>query len=339
MIKSILFTALLIIFYLPSQAQLEEVFAARDDAATYTKQYLNPAMNGLMYNLNNGWYSTGKTHKKFGFDITISGSVSMIPDAEKTFQFVASDYNYLSISSGSSELPTIAGGTTNTILKASNNGGSITFDAIDGAGGEWPENFIIPVSIPTPMVQVGLGLPMKTDIKLRFFPNTDRDGVSYNLFGLGIQHNLSQHIKALDKIPTLTISGLAAFTKATIIYTPDPTSVAGSNQSINMHINSFTIQAIGDIDLKIVNFYLGMGFTGGSTNIDALATYQFDFDDNGIIDPIDEEVIDPVQIDFAVSGFKTTIGARFNIGPVKIFGDYSIQDYSSINVGIAFSLR
>lgn len=339
MLKTTFFSIIFILFFLPSNAQLEEVFAARDDAATYVKQYLNPAMNGIMYNLNNGWYSTGKTHKKLGFDITISASAAIIPDQEKMFQFIASDYNYLSISSGSSELPTIAGGTTNTELVASSNGDSITFGAIDGAGDEWPEGFFIPVSVPTPMVQMGLGLPMKTDLKVRFFPNTNRDGVSYNLIGLGVQHNLSQHFKALDKIPTLTISGLGAFTRASIVYSPNNTEVSGSNQRIEMKINSYTLQAIGDLDLKVVNFYLGMGFTAGNTNLDALGTYQFDFDDNGNIDPADEEIVDPIQLEFAVSGFKTTLGARVNLGPVKIFGDYSIQDYSSITLGVAFSLR
>lgn len=337
MIKSILFIACSVV-YLPTQAQLEFIFAARDDAATYTKQYLNPAMNGLMYNLSNGWYSTGKTHKKFGFDLTISASAAIIPDSEKMFKFVASDYNFLSISSNSSELPTIAGSTTATQLEASSNGGSITFGAIDGVGGEWPKNFIIPVSVPSPMVQLSLGLPTKTDVKLRFFPKTNKNGISYELIGFGLQHNLSQHIKALDEIPTLTISGLAAFTNATITYTPDPVNVSGSNQRMEMHINSYTLQAIGDIDLKIVNFYLGMGFTSGNTSLSALGTYQFDFNDNDSIES-DEEIIDPIELDFAVSGFKTNLGARLNLGPLKIFGDYSIQDYSSITLGIVFSLR
>ena len=336
--KKIIISLLLFTISGLSYGQLEEVFAARDDAAIYTKQYLNPAMKGLMYNLNNGWYTSGKTHKKLGFDITIFASTSIVPDEDKVFQFIASDYNYLSISSGSSTLPTVAGGTTNTVLEATNDGDSITFDAINGIGDEWPENFFIPVSVPTPMVQLGLGLPNKTDIKLRFFPNTNKDGVSYGLFGIGVQHNLSQYFKVLDKIPTLNISGLGAFTRANVIYTPDNTGVSGNNQSIEMQINSYTLQVIGDIDLKIINFYLGMGYTTGNTNLDALGTYEFDFDDNGTIES-DEIITDPIKLDFAISGVKTTIGTRLNLGPVKIFGDYTLQKYSSITVGLALSIR
>lgn len=335
--KSVLFI-LLFGFTFMSFAQLEEVFAARDDAAIYTKQYLNPAMNGLMYNLNNGWYSSGKTHKKLGFDITFFATTAIVPDEDKFFQFVASDYNYLSISSGSSELPTIAGNTTSSVLEASDGTDSITFDAIDGLGEDWPENFFIPVAIPTPMVQVGLGLPSKTDIKLRFFPKTNSNEVSYGLLGIGIQHNLSQYFKVIDKIPTLNVSGLGAFTRANLIYTPNNSEVPGSNQSVEMHINAYTLQVIGDIDLKIINFYLGIGYTAGTTSLDALGNYEFDFDDNGTIEN-DEIITDPMQLDFAISGFKTTLGARLNLGPVKIFGDYSLQQYSSISLGLAVSVR
>ena len=329
---------LLAINSLNAFAQLEEVFAARDDAAIYTKQYLNPAMNGIMSNLNNGWYSSGKTHKKFGFDISLFATTAIIPDEDKVFQFIASDYNYLSISSGSSTLPTIAGGTTTTILEAANGGDSVTFNAVDGLAEDWPTNFFIPVSIPTPMIQVGFGFPKNTDVKLRFYPTTHKDDVSYGLIGVGIQHNLTQYFKILEKIPTLHISGLGAFTKANIAYTPSNSNVSGSNQSIEMQINSYTLQVIGDIDIKILNFYLGMGYTSGNTSLDALGNYEFDFDDNGTIEN-DEIITDPIQLDFAITGFKTTIGTRLNLGPVKIFGDYTLQKYPSLTLGIAVGIR
>ncbi len=336
--KKIILALLFITFSNMVNAQLEAIFAARDDAAIYTKQYLNPAMNGIMYNLNNGWYSSGKTHKKLGFDLTVFASTSMVPDKDKFFQFIASDYNYLSISSGSSQLPTVAGGTTNTVLEANNGSDSITFDAVDGLGGEWPTDFFIPVSVPTPMVQLGLGLTGKTDIKLRFFPKTTNQGVSFGLLGIGIQHDLTQYFKALDKIPMLHISGLGAFTRANLIYTPDNTDISGSNQRMEMHINAYTLQAIGDINLKIIDVYLGMGITSGSTNLDALGTYEFDFNDNGSIEN-DEIITDPIQLDFAITGVKTSIGARINLGPVKIFGDYTLQKYPSLTAGLALSIR
>jgi len=319
-------------------AQIEEIFSARDDAQTYLDYYMSPVLNGLMYNLNNGWYTTGKTHQKWGFDLTIAASVAMIPEEEKNFIFKASEYNYLSINSSNLALPTAAGGLTSTTLSASNNSNSITFDAIDGLGEEWPKDFFIPISIPTPMIQIGVGIPSKTDVKLRYFPNSTTNELEYGLLGVGIQHDLTQHFKLFEKIPRFHLSGFGAFTKMHLNYKPLNSDVSGENQRLEMKMNTYTLQLIGDINLKIVNFYAGLGYTGGTTNLDALGTYKYDFNNNGTYTS-DEIFVDPMLLKFDISGLKTTAGVRFNLGPVKLFADYTLQKYASISTGLALSIR
>ena len=49
----------------------ETVIFAAEDASKLSEDYVNPFVKGLMYNMNSGWYTTAKTHNKFGFDITI----------------------------------------------------------------------------------------------------------------------------------------------------------------------------------------------------------------------------------------------------------------------------
>lgn len=328
----------ILLFSLNTFSQIEQIFSARDDAQTYLNHYLNPAINGLMYNLNNGWYSSGKTHSKLGFDITLTASASMIPNDEKSFIFNATEYNYLTINGSNNELPTVAGGDTETTITASNEDGSVTFNALNGIGNKWPENFFIPVSVPTPMVQAGLGLPGGTDVKLRYFPKSKNEEVSYELMGLGVQHDLTQHFKILDKIPTLHVSALGAYTHSKLVYIPKDSPVDGENQKLEMNVNSYTLQAIGDIDLKVVNFYLGMGYTAGSTKLNALGTYQYDYDNNGSYSS-DEIITDPLNMKFTINGFKTTAGVRFNLGPVKLFADYTLQKYPAISTGLAISIR
>jgi len=343
--KSILSLLVFFLFSNLLNAQdIQDVFRARDDASVYVKHYMGPAMNGLMYNLNNGWYTTGKTHEKFGFDITISASAAMIPEAQTTFKFDPAEYSedfYLQ-SGGSATLPTVVGGTTDEVIETSYGSDLVSFDAIDGVGEQWKENIPIdmPIAVPSPMIQIGLGLPTNTDIKLRFFPKTTTEGVESSLFGVGVQHNLSQYIKTLDDIAGFSVSGLGAFTKAKVAYIPhyETGDVEASEQSIEMSVNSYTLQVIGDYNLKFINFYLGMGYTGGNTNLGAYGDYKYDNNENGTIEP-DEIVTDPISIDFSVAGFKTTIGTRFNLGPVKLFGAYTIQKYPSITAGIAVSIR
>lgn len=333
--KSILLTVLFFLLTFTAKAQIEYIFAAQDDASAYVEHYLNPVINGLMYDLSNGWYSRAKAHEKFGFDFSFTASVAMIPSDEQYFQFIASDYNNLTIGSGSSELPTIAGSETATELEINVEDNLFSIDALDGHGDKWLKEFFIPIAIPTPMIQAGIGLPLNTDLKIRFFPNTEREGIAFNLLGIGIKHELSQYFQKGDK-NLFTLSGLAAFTKVNVTYTPDNIEIPGNDQALTMSFNTYTAQAIAGVNLKIVNFYAGFGYVGGSTDLGVKGTYEFDLDDNSTVDVT---VTDPIDLNFTMSGFKTTLGTRFNLGPVKIFGDYTFQKYPSITAGVAFSLR
>ena len=68
---------------------------AGEDASLLTENYLSPAASGLMSGMNSGWYSTAKTHKKLGFDITIGTSMSFMPSSAQTFNFKPDQYNYI----------------------------------------------------------------------------------------------------------------------------------------------------------------------------------------------------------------------------------------------------
>ena len=86
---------------------LGDILLAADDAGKLTENYISPAMKGLMYSMNGGWYSTAKTHKKFGFDLTIGINASLVPDEAQSFAFVQGDYSFLTLPNGESELQTV----------------------------------------------------------------------------------------------------------------------------------------------------------------------------------------------------------------------------------------
>jgi hypothetical protein len=69
-----------------------------------------------------------------------------------------------------------------------------------------------------------------------------------------------------------------------------------------------------------------------------LGTYDLDYDVNGG-GTVTETVVDPLNLDFNASGFKTTVGARLSLGFFKIFGSYTLQEYNTVNAGIALSFR
>lgn len=312
----------------------------------------------MVQNLNSGWYHTGKTHKKYGFDFTINATASFVPDNKKRFLFRNSDYNVLELASGNSQeyLPTVMGQTTNKQidvkipLDASGNiippGSGIIptsykvarFDALDGIEDELPV-----AAVPSPMIQIGFGLPSKTDFKVRFVPTIGSDEVKFNLIGIGLQHNILQYFK-LDKVTPFDLSVLGAFTTSTTTYTPKDGTIPGRNQETTFKINAYTIQVVGNVDLKVINFYAGLGYSSGNSSVLVKGTYEFQYDVKDVfgtvINTINEEITDPINIHYKMSKqLKATLGMRLNLSVVKLFADYSFQDYGTLNAGVAISFK
>ena len=104
MMKKIFASLLLIAGLQLSKAQdLETILLAAEDASLLTENYLNPAMEGLMFSMNGGWATTAKVHKKFGFDLTIGFNASFVPDESQVFAFIPSDYSFLTKSTMTSK--------------------------------------------------------------------------------------------------------------------------------------------------------------------------------------------------------------------------------------------
>ncbi|MEM9680759.1 MAG: DUF6588 family protein, partial [Bacteroidota bacterium] len=167
--------------------ELETIVLAADDASLLTENYLNPAVKGLMYSMNGGWFSTAKTHKLFGFDITINANASFVPDSDEFFNFIASDYIFASLPNGETRLPTVMSedDTETTVDITIDNGDGTfrvaSFEMPGGIADDFPLN-----AVPSPMIQGGLGLPFSTDLKVRFIPTISfDDDVEANLIGFG----------------------------------------------------------------------------------------------------------------------------------------------------------
>ena len=70
--------------------ELESILLAAQDAERLTQDYIEPALKGLVYSMNEGWYTTGKTHSVLGFDVTIGANMALVPNNDKNFLFRAS---------------------------------------------------------------------------------------------------------------------------------------------------------------------------------------------------------------------------------------------------------
>lgn len=331
-----------------SAQELETIVLAADDASLLLQKYMNPAVTGLMYSMNGGWATTAKVHDKFGFDITIGVNASFVPSSEKVFAFVENDYSFISLANGQTELQTIISENDieNTINVSIPNGdGTFKVGSFTMPGGITKD---LPVNaIPTPTVQVGFGLPFKTDIKARFIPNINfNKDVEATLIGFGLQHDLTQYFGLVDKLP-LSISVLGAFSNMKVGYAmadkDSNDNVVVSNGKTEFKMNTWTIQALGSLDFKIVTVYGGLGYNSGKTSVKMKGDYSLTYDlqtSNGTqINTVVETITDPINVNFKANGMRANIGTRLNLNIFKIFVDYTFQEYNTATLGIAFSVR
>ncbi len=318
-----------------SKAQdLENILlATQSDANKLTEAYINPAMKGLIYGMNSGWYHTAKAHKKLGFDLTIGANLSMVPSKDEIITLANLGLSS-NITFSSPTTPTVAGSGDGAELSVTQtyNGQTLTTPELVTLPSGVSED--LPLSaVPTPTLQIGVGLPGKLDVLLRVVPKVGSDDAKGQLFGVGLKKEITSIFGPLDKLP-LHVSLLGAFTNMNVDYTMDGTEIPGNNQSAEFKLNSFTFQAIGSLNFPIVNIYGGIGYSGGSSSLKMLGEYRLEYNDNSI-----ETLNNPVNLDFDASGIRANLGVRLSLGFFKIYGDYTLQEYNTLSAGIAFSFR
>jgi hypothetical protein len=337
--KLVILILTLTLSYSAKSQNLDELLKASDDASLLFQNYMTPVMDGMSYSLNDGWYTTAKTHKKLGFDLTINVSTAIVPKSSRTFQFTAADYQYLTLESGNSEIQTVMGGNNNSAIGVRIPYGNGNYKVAeinmpDGVGGDMPLN-----AVPAPMIQASVGVPFSSDISIRVLPKINTNDIDGSLFGIGIKHNLMQYFGPLDKLP-LNIALFAGYTTMTSTYNlQNVSSLAGNNQEATFKLNAYTVQAVASLDFPIITLFGSVGFDKGDSTLKIKGTYELEYTDTASNATITESVTDPINMDFNANGLRGTLGARFNLGFFKIYGDYTLKEYNTVSAGISFSFR
>lgn len=318
----------------------ESILFATDDAEKLLGAYIEPAMTGLVFSMNNGWYHTAKVHKLFGFDFSFGLNASVVPSSQEVFRFADLGLSS-SVTPGGPTAATVAG--SNSLQTPVTFNGTVqgqtvsaTFNMPGGVKDDLPLN-----AVPAPVLQFGMGLPWKFDAMIRVVPEVGSDDVKGSLLGFGLKKEITKWFGPMEKTP-LHISLLAGYTTMNVDYDIQAdSSIRGSGQKAEFEVNSYTVEAIASLNFPVINIFGGIGYNGGSSDLRMLGTYQLDYD-TGLPAPNDtvtETVVDPVNLSFDANGFKTTLGVRLSLGFFKIFGSYTLQEFNTFNGGIAFSFR
>ncbi|MGI9548331.1 MAG: DUF6588 family protein [Flavobacteriaceae bacterium] len=317
-----------------AQSDLEDLLLAGiDDAEQFTTDYLAPATEGIIYGVSGSWYNTAEAKPLGGFEISIIGNMAFFGNKEDKKQFIlnTADYENLQFVDGSTSKPvsTALGDIEGVEVFVEDETG-LAREEFELPTGLASENIDF---IPSGYIQVSVGLIKGTEIKARFLPKIKADELELSFYGFGLQHEFTKHLPA-DKILPVAISAVIGYTHFDGNYDLSASDIIdGSNQRLEMDINSWLFQAVASTRLPVINFYGGLGYLTGKSKSDALGTYIVE---SG---PIQASYTDPFSIVEDTNGVVGNIGAKLKLGFFRLHADYSFGGFNNLSVGINFGFR
>jgi hypothetical protein len=338
-----------------SQIEGDFLKGGLNDGMKLMEAYISPWAKAFGAGFSGGWYNTAKPHKLGGFDITVTVSTGMVPESETSFDINDLDFSRLTLvnPSGPSISPTIAG---------NNSSGPMLNYMVDVPGYSPVElaRFTTPAGtgvgiVPVPMAQVGIGLPLGTELKGRFIPKLDiRDG-DISMWGIGLKHSIMQYLPG-NKLLPFDVSLFGGFTKMTgnmpIDVQPDSyanfttyTFADFADQMVSATVTGWNASVIASLNIPILTVYGGLGYASSRTTIDLLGKYPMPVADPTIstTSPVykDSGVITEVEgIDIEdFSGLRANIGLRVKFAVITIHADYTRSQYNVFSAGLGISFR
>jgi hypothetical protein len=313
------------------EGELTEFLKAKDDANKLIGAYVSPVVEGLSYGLNGGWYHTAKAHKTLGIDLGVSVNAVFIPNSKNYFDPSALGLNTIETVQPNAKASTFIGpsGKTEYRLKANP---TTTFKGPEGID---MKGSIGMNAVPAPVAQIGIGIWKNTDIKFRYMPEIEFSETKVKMIGFGVMHDVKQHIRAIKLLP-FDLSVVAGFTRLSGSTGLEGTFAKPANdqrpQEMTYQMNAWLIQALISKKLSVVTFYGGIGYNTISTKVDMLGSYV-------VPEAGSTALKDPFGAKYKNNSFRATVGMRLKLGPIYLNGDYSLQEYSTLSVGLGVSVR
>lgn len=320
--------------------------------------YITPISEDLGGLSNNGWYSTGATHKRFGFDLSVSMNAVSANSDSKYFTINSLQgitYNGTQpTSGGGGKAPTAYGPESefpsfNFAPSGGPNGTPVAIPFYGPPGGNVSKD--IPVgSLAVPTINGGIGLFANTDVRFKFTPAISINKTELSGWGVGLQHDIKQHIKGIKMAPIslsllLAYSQLTATTNLEGIYYTSPTSNAFTGQQGIGDTKSYTAQVIISKTIPVLTFYGAIGYNSSTTNYAIKGSYYVDKAYTDIALPgipllAPKQLNNPYSKDFTTNGVRFTGGLRFKFGPVTLNGDYTYFNSRGLyTMGLGFTVH
>jgi hypothetical protein len=282
----------------PARAQsgLESVIQQYSGARI--QGYIQPLADALVANLSIGYVNGASSPKKFSFSLELVGFTAKLDESMRTYTASTPD----GFQPATHQTPTIFGGPAEPVQHST----------IPGLSYRGADGLVDAEYFPTAAPQLRIGGLAGTEIVIRYASSAmvpfleEEDFPDLTLFGIGLQHSISQYLKI-----------------------PLDLSVAGSFNSlkfgdiVDLSSNSFGVNVGKSFGVLGVNG--GIASEGGTMNLTYTST-----DPNGAGN---------VDVDIDVKRMlRFRIGAGVSLGFIRLFGDAAFGDFTSYAAGLRFGI-
>ncbi|MCH8299027.1 MAG: hypothetical protein IIC39_00600 [Candidatus Marinimicrobia bacterium] len=251
-------------------------------AGDNVETYMQPFATALGTAVNTGLYHTAKIHGLPGFDVGVRVMFIPIPDDANTYFAKSNDTDSVE---------------ANTVFGPK--------DFLNGIPGGLDIGFI-----PFAVLHLSFGLPMGTEVNLRYLPSfeTNDDIPKIDLLGFGLSHSLDQYFPLpIPLLPQLSVGYMYQTFKVEDL-------IESTHQAFNIRLSKSVPMLTVHVGAQLESSDMDLTFKAG-----------------GIGEDITLELTGENEI-------RYTGGIRFTLFPfIGINADYSVGEYSAINFGLNFS--
>nr|WP_297783763.1 DUF6588 family protein [uncultured Allomuricauda sp.] len=335
--KRIILALALVSVTMGKAQDLNDIFVSGvADAEQFANAYLAPVSEASIYSISNGWYNTADAKPLGGFEISIIGNMTGFKnkDDKKAFLLDPADYENLDFVNNPGQARMVATGLgdiegVNVFVEDENGLFREEFELPTGLSAE-NLNFI-----PSGYLQGSVGLIKGLEVKARFLPKIKfDDDAKIGLFGAGLQYDFTKMLPA-DKLLPVAISAVIGYTNLNGEYDfTDSSTIDGSDQRLDASFKTWNFSAVVSTrNIPVINFYGGIGYITGKSDIDLLGTYEA----NGPF--FSETVVDPFSVSKKASGVSANIGTKLKLGFFRLNAEYNISEFSTFTFGVNFGFR
>jgi hypothetical protein len=321
------------------------------DAKKLAQAYLDPFFKGFGFGMNSGWYNSAKAKNLGKFDLRIQASAAVVPTNDQSF-----DVSTLGLSNntrvvGSAITPTAFGEDrigSKIELYSNDNKKVSEFNMPNGSGFNY---------VPSPQVQLTVGLIKNTDVSVRYTPEigNSNDFGTVQVIGFGVKHEVSKLIfgKAAKIIPVDIAVGFGynqikyKYTVALANQIDDSKSGQNLNQRVEATFSGYTFDAIVSKKLAIFTPFASISYNTAKSDVGILGKYIVltDYQRFPITNlpdqtkPIYTTFTDPVKINNdEINGLRANVGFALHLLIFRVYGAYSIGQYQAVTAGIGFGI-